>query len=1052
MVFMPAGAVARRCCARHACLASACRAWAVACVLTRPGVTGAWDSGMGLGYAQSQQRGERCVDGNRTLAAGHPPDRSLPGLGRTRIRPARAAAVFGVLVGLGLAALLVFWLVSDWHLRLQAAQRQATATAAGAALLLDQDLGHVESTLRGVAADTVQVMAGSGGSLQAQGAVYAAGLAGRNPQIEQILLLDAAGAALLPDGQAGTVPAWTWPAADVAGTGMLVGTLQPGPRGTLALPVALPVREAGQQDWLVAWIGGQHLQSMLDSLDVGAGGVTSLERRDDHQLLARNVPPYTDLGKRFSVPEPSGQAPEVRTSPIDGTRRLVVVEHLRHYPLNLWVALSLREIMAPWYRALAVAVSVVVLYLLALSVLLAGLLRGEREQAHLLARLNRNVEALRAAQRAGKVATWAVRADGRALAWESDVGELFGVQMPGGVPMRALARHIAPADRLRVLRRFLEAWRASGVFSVEFRLRGSDDATRWVAARGGVVDGADGRRRMTGTLVDISERVQAQSRVSDAERQFRQVFDRNPMPYWVVAPDSLALLDFNQAAVALYGFSRAELAGMSLPDLHAGEDRAALRALLARPEQPGGEGGWVWKQRRRDGSVLQVRMHVGQLAYGGRDACLVLAEDVTERLEQERELAYRARYDQTTGLLNLQVLAEALDSGQYPGYQVIYLQLTALQALRDALGREPAEVVLRTLAERLQHWADRYGLAAHQPADDFVLAVLDSQHTEEALAAAVAAVREPLGDGSMQSLGACLGVAEDEAGSLRAEQVVDNAALAAHALHDSGGLAVSRFDGALARSYGERLRLASRLRTAVEQEEFELVFQPIVRASDARTVALEALLRWPQRSGDQVPPSRFIPLCEDTGLILPLGGWVLQRAAQAQAGLRRSGLDVPVAVNVSALQMLHGDLPAVVAAACREGGIAPAGLHLELTESVLMQRPEQALATMAELRRMGVGLSLDDFGTGFSSMTYLRHMPLSSVKIDRAFVSGVDTDPRNAAICLAMLQLARSLGLSCIGEGVETQAELAWLRANGCEQVQGFLLGRPQSLRELGIA
>ncbi|MFT4198991.1 MAG: EAL domain-containing protein [Pseudoxanthomonas sp.] len=971
--------------------------------------------------------------------------------GRARIRPARAAALFGLVVGLGLLGLLVFWLASERLMRLQAAQRQAVATAAGAAVLVEQDLRHVDAALRAVASNTRRAQELAPEQLTVLVDGYAAGVLERNPQIADITLLDAAGAPLTHMDTAAATPLWTppsFPADTVA-----LGDMQTDGRAGWLLPLALPLVAAdGRRHWLLARLRCSHLHDLLSALDAEhGGGAIVLTRRPGDQLIASNVSPRVEPGQRLGMPaSAAGQAP-LRSRQIDSVDRLVVGRELQRYPLLLWAGLSMQSILAPWYRALGVATVVMVLYVLALTVLLFGLYRAEQQQAHLLDRLNRNIETLRRAQRAGMVTAWTMDAQGQGLEWDSDADGLFGIGGPDGQSLRSVVRHVAVENRAQVIRRFAEAWRGGGVFSAEFRLQGDDGASRWVAARGGMVEGGDGRRRMTGTLVDITERVRAQSRVSDAERQFRQVFDRNPLPFWVVAADSLALLEFNQAVLARYGFSRTEMAGMSLPDLHAGDDRAALRELMAHPDF-GPEGARVWSQRRRDGSVLQVRMHVGQLAFDGRDARLVMAEDVTERLEQERELAYRARYDQTTGLLNLQVLAEALDSGQYPGYQVIYLQLTSLQALRDSLGREAAEVVLRTLAERLQHWSTRFGLAAHQPADDFVLAVLDPRHTEAALEAVLAAVREPLGDGSMQSLGARLGVAEDEAGSLRAEQVVDNAALAAHALHAAAGPAVSRFDGALARSYGERLRLAAHLRTAVERcEEFELLFQPIVRTSDARMVALEALLRWSQRDGSQIPPARFIPLCEDTGLILPLGEWVLQRAARAQAQLRARGLDVPVAVNVSALQMLHGDLPATVAAACKAAGVAPAMLHLELTESVLMQRPEQALATMAQLRGMGVGLSLDDFGTGFSSMAYLRHMPLNVVKIDRAFVSGVDTDARNAAICRTMLQLARSLGLVCIGEGVETQAELDWLRSNGCEQVQGYLLGRPQTLAALGV-
>jgi EAL domain-containing protein (putative c-di-GMP-specific phosphodiesterase class I) len=217
--------------------------------------------------------------------------------------------------------------------------------------------------------------------------------------------------------------------------------------------------------------------------------------------------------------------------------------------------------------------------------------------------------------------------------------------------------------------------------------------------------------------------------------------------------------------------------------------------------------------------------------------------------------------------------------------------------------------------------------------------------------------------------------------------------------------------------------------------------------ADGSVAALEALVRWPQRDGSQIPPNDFIPLCEDTGLIVPLGNWILRRAAQAQAWLQRQGCgDLPIAVNVSAVQMLQADLSGELEIACAQAGISPRALHMELTETVVMNRPEQGMAMMQRLRDAGVCISLDDFGTGFSSMSYLRHLPLSSIKLDRAFVRDVDRDERNASICSALLMLGHSLGLVMIAEGVERPEELEWLRRHGCDQVQGFLLGRPQPL------
>jgi EAL domain-containing protein (putative c-di-GMP-specific phosphodiesterase class I) len=249
---------------------------------------------------------------------------------------------------------------------------------------------------------------------------------------------------------------------------------------------------------------------------------------------------------------------------------------------------------------------------------------------------------------------------------------------------------------------------------------------------------------------------------------------------------------------------------------------------------------------------------------------------------------------------------------------------------------------------------------------------------------------------------------------------------------------------------GERLRLAGRIHQAIARQEFELHFQPILRADTGAPRLLEALIRWPQDDGSFIAPDQFIQLCEDTGLILPLGRWVMQAAAQARRQLALHGwADLPVAVNVSALQFFDGDLVADLVQACAAAGLAADGLHLELTESSLMRQPQQALDVLRQLRALGVGVALDDVGTGFSSMAYLRDLPLDTLKIDRSFVAEVDRDARNASICEALLTLGRSLGLQVVAEGVENDAQLQWLRAHGCDQVQGYLLGRPAPLAQV---
>ena len=961
---------------------------------------------------------------------------------------------FGLLLAIALAIGLGYWVISDRHNRLGAAERQSQALVSGVERVVTLELRNIERAMHGISSDAQQLLDTVPAQASALITDSITGVVSRHREIQSIVLVDAQGTALTNGQGDSNFSHWIDQAPHGLDNALRFGPVYALADGRWVLPLALPMPADGASAhyWILARLYTDELQSMVDGLDTGRDGVVSVIG-PDNVLLARSLadgarPPVIGVQVAGPTPQelqhPSG-IPQ-RTSEIDGLRRVVAVRMLTRYPLQAWAGLSTREVLLPWYRFVAIAVVLYVLYWVMLLVMMRAVHRADRAQRDMLVQLQRNTEHLQLAQHTGKVGAWAMEQGAHELVWGGDISQMFGLGDTASASLRLFGRHVHPSDRRMLLRRFASAWRSRSAFSSEFRLVADDGAERWVVGRGGVVQDEAGRLRMTGTLVDISERMEAMSRVTDAERQFRLIFDRNPLPFWVHDARTQRFLEVNRAASLQYGFSREEFLTMQLSDIC--PSGLPDTSGLVQGAAAGFDDAHVSQHRRKDGSTLQARVYGSEIRFGGQEAKLVLAEDVSERLEYEKELAYRASHDQTTGLINLQTLTDRLDQGQHPGYQVVYLQLRGLQPIRDSLGRETADDVLRTLAARLQQWADDFGLAAHQPDEDFVLAILNPQQSNAALDAAIEAVREPIGqsDGSMQRLDARFGLAEDDGSGQRAERIIDNAALAAHAL-ESAAFEISRYDGALARRYSDRLRMASRLRAAIEQNEFELHFQPIVRVSDGSVATLEALVRWPQRDGSDIPPGDFIPLCEDTGLIVPLGNWILRRAAQAQAWLQRQGCeDLPVAVNVSAIQVLQTDLPRELEAACALAGIAPRALHMELTESVVMNRPEQGMAAMQRLREAGVCISLDDFGTGFSSMSYLRHLPLSSIKLDRAFVRDVDRDERNASICRALLLLGHSLGLVMIAEGVERPEELEWLRRHGCDQVQGYLLGRPQPL------
>ncbi|WP_295910130.1 EAL domain-containing protein [uncultured Xanthomonas sp.] len=815
--------------------------------------------------------------------------------------------------------------------------------------------------------------------------------------------------------------------------------------GEAVVRVAVPW---GTDGWVEAQWRVAALQRIVQGTDSGRDGIVALT--DAQGVLLAASRPLAAGQPRLPIalaqPMPHGGALGVRRDVFDGTPRILALSGGGAYPLLAVAGVGLRETLSGWWWFAAAAALVYVLYLLGLAYLLVSLRRAERRQRHLLQRLRRGDEDLRLAHGMGGIGTWRVDIAQRVLRLSEPTGAMFGLQRMQ-LPIEAFLARIHDEDRARVTQLYEDAAQGRADYNTVYRMHLPDGRLRWLAARGALVHTREGVC-MTGAVQDVSDRVAAHARLLDAERQFRLVFDRNPLPYWVFAVDSLRFLEVNQAAVRQYGYSREEFLAMDLRDLRPAEDAERLLQDVRKPRE-GFDAPSVWTHRRKDGSLLSVCIHSADLEFGGVPARLILAEDVTERLAHERELAYLARHEFSTGLLKPRALAEALRA-QRGGYAIAYVQVRGLALIGDTLGRAVGDAVRCAVAERIRALGERFGLSAHQPAQDFVLAILDPQALPLALQALQEALYAPVQGGEFaQQLQAHIGVALCPDDAADADEAIGSAAQAAHAAQAEGRSLV-RFDRAMAARTGERLRLAGRIQQAIERQEFELYFQPIMDAVSGAPRELEALILWPQADGGFIAPDAFIQLCEDTGLILPLGRWVMRAAARARRALVEHGWpDLPVAVNVSALQFFDGDLVADLVQACAEAGLAANGLQLELTESSLMRQPQQAGDVLRQLRALGVRVALDDVGTGFSSMAYLRDLPLDTLKIDRSFVAEVDRDPRNASICQALLTLGHCLGLDVVAEGVETEAQLRWLRTHGCGGVQGYLLGRPAPLADV---
>ena len=464
-----------------------------------------------------------------------------------------------------------------------------------------------------------------------------------------------------------------------------------------------------------------------------------------------------------------------------------------------------------------------------------------------------------------------------------------------------------------------------------------------------------------------------------------------------------------------------------------------------------------YRMIRPDGRVVWIRDRAFAVrGEGGR----VLWEhgimfDVTELKEAEARIAHMAYHDGLTGLANRHLFEEAMTLAvgraerNGTAAAVMYLDLDNFKLVNDSLGHQHGDQLLIELAERLKTCTRETDLVARQGGDEFLLLLADLEHDEVDGAARRVAdrIRRVLDqpfvlDGTEFHAMGSIGIAmfpRDAEDPTTLLMKADIAMSRAKRL-SPGGYAMFTTD---AEDASAKLSLATRLRQAVAEENWVLHFQPIVDLSDRRMVGVEALIRWKDQSGGIVPPGEFIPVAEELGLIEAIGDWVLDEVARQQREWRDAGLALDVSFNLSPRQMWTPRLAEHVIERLRRAGVDPSTVSAEITESTAMADPERTQQILGDLRSWGLRLAIDDFGTGYSSLARLKHLPVDMLKIDREFVRNVDQDVRLAGMVRAMIQVAQSLDLIPLAEGIETEGEYVFMRSNGCRLAQGFWFSHP---------
>jgi diguanylate cyclase (GGDEF)-like protein/PAS domain S-box-containing protein len=512
------------------------------------------------------------------------------------------------------------------------------------------------------------------------------------------------------------------------------------------------------------------------------------------------------------------------------------------------------------------------------------------------------------------------------------------------------------------------------------------------------------------------------------------------------------------AAARVWGRATDELVGAAGLQLVHVDDRSAARDLVTTVRESGGIATAELRFMNADRSWRDFEVVATNLLNQPAVAGIVLnCHDVTDRKALESQLRELAFHDPLTGLANRALLVDRLGHAlaragrQLQPLGVLVLDLDDFKVVNDSLGHQAGDTVLRQVATRIRSSLRSEDTAARLGGDEFAVLLEDVVSEADALAVAdklIAALGAPVSvAGREVSVGVSVGVALSTALGDSVEDLLRRADLALYRAKTEGKGTPAVFEPSLETRVQERLEVESHLRQALDRGELHLVYQPIVTLHDRQIVEVEALLRWQHPQRGLISPAAFIPVAEDTGLIVTIGQWVLEQACRQVRIWQQQRPSVPplvVSVNLSGRQFQHASLVADVERVLRNTGIDPHSLKLEITESILMRDVEATVATCDALKRLGVQLAIDDFGTGYSSLGQLKRFPFDALKIDRSFVDGLGRNDQDAAIVQSVVTLARSLSLNVTAEGIETPAQEAHVRLLGCEHGQGYLFARPQ--------
>ncbi len=574
---------------------------------------------------------------------------------------------------------------------------------------------------------------------------------------------------------------------------------------------------------------------------------------------------------------------------------------------------------------------------------------------------------------------------------------------------------------------------------------------------------------LVGLSLDITEELRAESALRASEARANSMLRAAPVGIGVVVKRVIA--EVNDTLLRMTGYSREELIGQSARIFYPSEaeyEAVGREKYLLIHEH--GVGSVETRWRRKDGAIIDLILSSSPIDASDYDQGVTFtAQDITARKEAEEQIRSLAYFDPLTGLPNRRLLMDRLGQALIASSRsrrygaLLMLDLDHFKALNDTQGHDVGDRLLTEVARRIRSALRQQDTVSRLGGDEYLILLEELGENEpvaaneaETIAEKVRAILDVPYDvtpgESDHYCTASIGVTLFRGHGTSVDGLIKQADVALYQAKDAGRNAVRFFNPEMQAAIESRMTLEVALRQALSRDELQLHYQPQMDLN-GHCVGVEALLRWHRPGHGMVSPMQFIPLAEETGLILPIGHWVLETACTQlkawEAGEHTQSLRL--AINVSARQLHQPDFVSLVRASLERSGANPARLKLELTESAFLENAEQVGERMRQIKALGVGFSLDDFGTGYSSLSYLKRLPFDQLKIDQSFVRDITTDPSDAAIVMAILAMSQALGLEIIAEGVETEAQRDFLLQNGCHTFQGYLFGRPKPIDEWDI-